>query len=100
MTTTFTMTNEEINARLGELSKILDMGITPQWDEAYDEYMTLSAILEERYRDENMDDFIRFFQNHIEGKSFNEVDPDIFNTYSDWHKDMFGYRPRTMERDW
>ena len=100
MATTFTMTNEEINTRLNELSKILDKGITNEWDEAYDEYMTLTSILDERFRDDNMDEFIRFFQEHIEGKSFNEIDPEIYGTYSDWHKDMFGYRPRSTDRDW
>lgn len=94
------MSNEEINKRLQELSKILDKGITDEWDEAYDEYMTLTSVLDERFRDENMDDFIRFFQEHIEGRTLNEVDPEMYSTYSDWHKDMFGYRPRSTSRDW
>lgn len=100
MKTTFTMTNEEINTRLNELSKILDKGISNEWDEAYDEYMTLTSILDERFRDDNMDEFISFFQEYIEGRSFNEIDPGIYDTYSDWHKDMFGYRPRSTDKDW
>jgi hypothetical protein len=29
----------------------------------------------------------------IEGKSFDEIDPNCWDFYSDWHKDVFGYRP-------
>ena len=30
----------------------------------------------------------------------NEIDGEILDSYSDWHKDMFGYRPRSTDKDW
>ena len=88
------MTNEEIRIRIRELSNILEGDCTtPAWDEAYKEYGKLTAIQNERYRVENESAFNAFYAEHIEGKSWEEINPEDWGFYSDWHKDMYGFRP-------
>lgn len=48
---------------------------------------------EKRYREENEPKIREFFAKHIEGKTGEEIDPEVWQWYSDWHKDVFGYRP-------
>jgi hypothetical protein len=89
------MTSEEIKSRLDELSDILQFGcFGDNWDEAYKEYSRYSAVLDERYREENQSAFDAFYKEHIEGKAWEEIDGDTWQTYSDWHKDMYGFRPK------
>ena len=90
------MSNEEIKIRMDELSKILDNSLHEDWDKAYNEYFSLKEILDERYREENQMAFDAFYTKHIEGKKWEEIDADDWDFYSDWHKDMFGYRPRAI----
>ena len=91
------MTTAEINQRIRELSNILDGDCTTNaWDEAYKEYSRLTTILDERYREENQASFDAFYMNHIEGKSWEEIDPEDWGFYSDWHKDMYGFRPKSI----
>ena len=92
------LTDNEINNRIGELSRLLDMGT--DWDKNYDEYCLLNSISNERYHTKYIKQFEEFFYKNIYGKEWNEVDPDILDSYSDWHKDMFGYRPRSTDKDW
>lgn len=92
-----------IGERVRELSKMLDTmfyGDSDGWDNTYNEYCMLNSILDERYREENIEKFEQFFFKHIYGKEWNEIEPDILDSYSDWHKDMFGYRPRSTDKDW
>lgn len=88
------MSKQELNARVDELSKILDMGISDKWDDAYTEYMTINDELDRRYREENQAAFNAYYNKYIKGKTFEEIGPETFSFYSDWHKDMYGYRPR------
>lgn len=90
--------DKELNARIDELSYFLDRNI--DWDKNYDEYCMINNILDNRYREENMEAFEKFFFEHIYGKEWNEIDGEILDSYSDWHKDMFGYRPRSTDKDW
>lgn len=46
-----------------------------------------------RYRETNEPKIREFFAEHIEGKEWKDIDPDMWSFYSDWHKDVFGYRP-------
>ena len=92
-----TMTNEAINARIRELSDVLNGDpCTDAWDAAYSEYSKLNAVLDERYREENQAEFDAFYAEHIEGKSREEIDPEDWQFYSDWHKDMYGFRPNRI----
>lgn len=90
-----TMTNDAIYKRMDELNVYLESPIDPEaWDEYYEEYSMLSAIMNERYREENQDKFDAFYAEYIEGKSWYEIDPEDWSYYSDWHKDMYGFRPK------
>ena len=89
------MTDAEISKRMDELADILDCGCTTDaWDEAYSEYRKLWDIQSERYRERNQAAFDAFYAEHIEGKSWEEIDPEDWSWYSDWHKDMYGFRPK------
>lgn len=90
------MTTEEIRTRINELSAILNGAIDDNWDKAYNEYTRLTAILDERYRAENQTAFNAFYEKHIKGKRWEEIEQEAWDFYSDWHKDMYGYRPRTI----
>lgn len=46
-----------------------------------------------RYRAENEPKIREFFAKYIEGREWKEIDPETMQFYSDWHKDVFGYRP-------
>lgn len=92
------MTVEEIRDRVNRLSDILDY-ISPSedaWQEAYDEYLILEGILDEIYREENQEKFDDFVNKYIRGRKYEEIDPDDLQFYSDWHKDMYGFRPRSI----
>lgn len=93
------MTTTEINQKVRELSAILESFPSDEvWDKTYREYCTLNAILDERYRVENQAEFDAFYREHIEGRSWSEINPDDWDYYSDWHKDMYGYRPMLIQR--
>lgn len=92
------LTDDEIYTRVRELSNLLDMDI--DWDKNYNEYCLLNSISEERHRNKYIKEFEEFFYKNIYGKEWNEIDENILDSYSDWHKDMFGYRPRSTDKDW
>jgi hypothetical protein len=90
-----TMTTAEIKKHMDNLTILLESAIDPEaWHKYYKEYSEFGAILDERYREENQSAFDAFYAKHIEGKSWEEIDPEAWQFYSDWHKDMYGFRPR------
>lgn len=95
----FGMTVEEIRDRVDRLGEGLmyscEVG-SKEWKDAYEEYSILNGILDEIYREENQEAFDKFVDEHIRGKKWEEIDPDDFQFYSDWHKDMYGFRPRRI----
>lgn len=92
------MTSKELNNRLTELSLILNRTSpsSDEWDKAYDEYNRLALVLDERYREENEVSFNAYYEEHIKGRTWEEIDPSHWDFYSDWHKDMYGYRPKSI----
>lgn len=57
------------------------------WDLWYSLYMRLNAIEDKKYYDYAIEDF-REFESH-------KGEPDFdWGFYSDWHKDLYGYRPK------
>lgn len=91
------MTTAEIKKRMDNLTILLESLIDPEpWHEYYEEYSDLSYILDERYREENQTAFDAFYKKHIKGKSWEEIDPEAWDFYSDWHKDMYGFRPHVI----
>lgn len=48
---------------------------------------------EDQYRAENEPKLRAYFAEHFAGKTWDEIDGYDWSWYSDWHKDVFGYRP-------
>ena len=48
---------------------------------------------ERRYREENEPKIREYFAKYIEGRTWDSIDPNDWDFYSDWHKEVFGYRP-------
>jgi hypothetical protein len=91
------MTDAEISKRIHELSNILNGDCTTTaWDSAYSEYCKLRDVQDKRYRERNQEAFDAFYERFIKGKKWEEINDDTWSFYSDWHKDMYGYRPRTI----
>lgn len=82
--------------RYDELNRLLLWAEPEEFNALYEEYQQLSALEQKEYRERNYDDIHKYFQEHIEGKTWNDIDPDRWDFYSDWHKDVFGYRPRSV----
>lgn len=81
------MSKEDRQALYERLNRILTrQECDMEWDEAYEIYNTLRYIEDEEYREKNMAEFKAY------EARMNEPDFD-WDYYSDWHKDMFGYRP-------
>lgn len=57
---------------------------TPAQVEAF---CTLSTYFDHKYYEDNIDAFLEY-QSHMGEPDFD------WDFYSDWHKDMYGYRPR------
>ena len=83
------MTKEQ-KARMKAIKEELEMGDMTN----YDEWADLYAIEGEEYRERELPEITRYFEEHIKGKSWEEIDQDRWDWYSDWHKDVFGFRPR------
>jgi hypothetical protein len=50
-------------------------------------------IVEELSKLKNPKHFTILHSKYIEGKTWEEIDQDTWGWYSDWHKEVFGYRP-------
>lgn len=48
----------------------------------------------EEYRERELPEITKYFEEYIKGKSWEEIDQDRWGLYSDWYKDVFGFRPR------
>ena len=49
---------------------------------------------ERAYYERNYKPFKEWVNANISGKSIEEIDPRTWDYYSDWHKDIYGFRPR------
>ena len=89
------MTQAERN-EMRTLAKTLDTVIcgSPEWDKAYNRYLELCCKEQDEYRDEHYGKLRQFYEEHIADREWNEIDQGAWDFYSDYHKDVFGYRPR------
>lgn len=75
-------------------SLYIDCAYEEEFDEKcaafWDEYERESR----EYYERNIKFFMDFVKEHIEGKSIEEISPEDWDFYSDWHKDLYGFRPR------
>lgn len=88
------MTKQERTARIRELSDLLWKVEGEEYDKLYAEYCELNAQERREYREANEAKIREFFEKNIKGRAWNEIEPDVLDAYSDWHKDVFGFRPR------
>ena len=59
--------------------------------------MLFNYIEEQKsYREKNEPLIRDYFARHFEGKTWHQIDPENWQFYSDWHKDVFGYRPHNI----
>ena len=83
------MTKEQ-KARMEAIEEELEMGDMTN----YDEWFNLDYLAHSEYVEKQLPELERYFNNHIKDKSINEIEPERWDWYSDWHKDVFGFRPR------
>lgn len=100
-------TDKELNELYSRLSKGMDM---VYYDDKISEehkaltekaYWTVTAETDNRYRKEQEPKIRKFFMENFNGKSWNDIkaDEELYDNwgwYSDWHKDVFGYRPHDV----
>lgn len=81
------MSKEERREFRNSLNEILNtQSCDEEWDVAYRQSNLLWAIEDEEYREDNWEKFREY--------ELKMHEPDFdWGFYSDWHKDMFGYRP-------
>lgn len=63
----------------------------------FEEWSDLNDLMNEEYFQEQFPALERFFNSYIKGRSIKEIEPKYWDTYSDWHKDVFGFRPRQTD---
>ena len=83
---------------MDKLAVILDT-VSPcseEWSKAYARYCELDRIEQEEYRKENISKLKEFYDKYIANKEWSEIDDEDWSFYSDYHKDVFGYRPRSL----
>ena len=83
------MTKEQ-KARMMAIEEELEMGDMTN----YDEWFNLNHLAHNEYVEAQLPELERYFNNYIKDKPFNEIEPERWDWYSDWHKDVFGFRPR------
>lgn len=59
-------------------------------------YEHKEAEEQERYREENEDKLWDFYHTYIEGKKASDIDPQDWDWFSDYHKDVYGFRPHHL----
>ena len=81
-------------AELNEMRK-LSHELMYDWDAAkYQRYLELSCKEHEEYKAKAEPDLKKFYEAHIKGKKPSEVSAEDWDWFSDYHKDVYGYRPR------
>ena len=89
------MSDEEIRDAIRVLDSHLQLHSNDElFSPIYAVYLSYITVEQERYISENEEEFNKFYVNNINGKRYDEIEPEMLDWYSDWHKDMFGYRPR------
>ena len=86
------MTNEQ-KARMKAMEAEMECGDMTN----FDEWSSLNDMLTEEYVQQQLPKLKKFFDANIKGKSRGELNPVFWDAYSDWHKDVFGHRPRSTE---
>ena len=65
-----------------------------KWDICYNEYRRKEREEHLKYFEENFEEFTKFENDFREKCENGTATMDELSFYSDWHKDMYGHRPR------
>lgn len=93
---------QEMKNRKKELENIMD---SYAWDEsisreqykaAYAEWRDIREQEDKEYAEKAYPDLKEYFEKYIKGRQWSDVEGETFDYYSDWFKDVFGYRPRQI----
>lgn len=87
------MTSEQ-KARMKAIEKELRFGDMTN----YDEWVTLDNMEHAEYAQEQLPELECYFNTYIKGRSISEIEPERWDFYSDWHKDVFRVRPHQTKR--
>ena len=83
------MTNEQ-RARMLEIEAEMNNGDLSN----YNEWEKLDTLANEEYAKKELPKITKYFNEYIKGKNRKDINDDLWYFYSDWHKDVFGFRPR------
>ena len=62
--------------------------------DVYNEWSALCVLRQQEYREQELPEITKYFEKYIKGREWKDIDQDRLEFYSDWHKDVFGFRPR------
>ena len=65
-------------------------------EQNYEEYLELRAIEQQEFRQANEQSLKDFFDKHIKGKKWEDINDEDWGYYSDYHKEVYGYRPKSL----
>ena len=93
--------DSKLNDLYDALSKALDTIYSNGIDDAYDVWKRARARYDivaneshERYVEANIDEFREYQKRYLERVALGVATPEEGDFYSDWHKDIYGFRPR------
>lgn len=81
------MPDDKVNAILNRLNERILLHFEDVSEAECDAFATISWYYHEKYYYDNIDAFLEY-QSHMGEPDFD------WSFYSDWHKDMYGFRPR------
>ena len=76
------------NGSIESVEEFIEWFLDNEPDKVYD-----YREADRKYKEDNEPKIHKYFAEHFEGKTWEEIDPDLWQCYSDWHKDVFGFRP-------
>lgn len=93
------MTREERNAVRACCEEHMDNN--DNFKRYYAVYFNVVAVEDDEFREENEADLRAYFEKWFAGKSWEEIrsDEELYSRwdfYSDYHKDVYGFRPRNV----
>ena len=89
---------EQRKIRKAELERMMDNYDLPREErsKAYEEWSDICYEEQCEYAKKAYPDLKAYYEKYIAGKTWEEVDGPTFDFYSDYFKDVFGYRPRQI----
>lgn len=95
------LNERNINTNWDEDSEVTFDELFEELLESNPEYFIGEVAEQEAYTRKNEPKLIAYWEKYFKGKTWEEVENDAtlysrFDFYSDWHKDVYGFRPRSL----